>query len=148
MIIGIERVHHIAMTVPDLKVAHDFYVGLLGLVETSRKRWTQGDARMDAIVGLRGTSGELFFADAGNISFEFFRFDTPASPRLEQDRPVNMCGYTHFCLQVSDIHGIYERLHEAGMHFHTPPSTGPLGTIATYGRDPFGNVIELYQPPD
>ena len=41
MIIGIERVHHIAMTVPDLKVAHDFYVGLLGLVETSRKRWTQ-----------------------------------------------------------------------------------------------------------
>ena len=54
-------------------------------------------------------------------------------------------GYAHIALDVTDIHAEYERLSAAGMKFVGPPVDLGGGSFAIYGRDPFDNLVELYQ---
>ena len=56
-------------------------------------------------------------------------------------------GYPHFCLLVDGIEAEYGRLSAAGMEFAGPPVNFG-GSSAIYGKDPFGNVIELYEIRD
>ena len=52
--------------------------------------------------------------------------------------------YPHFALEVTDIEQEHQRLTEHGMTFVGPPVD--FGDAkAVYGRDPWGNVIEIYQ---
>lgn len=87
------------------------------------------------------------FVRAGNIFLEFFEFATPKPAPLDPDRPVCNYGYTHMALDVTDLPAIHARLEAAGMDFHTTPLSG-YGVSTTYGRDPFGNVIELQEIHD
>jgi glyoxylase I family protein len=50
-------------------------------------------------------------------------------------------------LQVSDLAGEYQRRKAGGMAFVGDPVDFGLSS-AIYGRDPFGNVIELYEIRD
>jgi len=50
-------------------------------------------------------------------------------------------------LQVRGMAEEYQRLVEAGMTFVGPPVDFGR-SAAIYGRDPFGNVIELYEIRD
>ena len=62
------------------------------------------------------------------------------------DRPVCDHGYTHFALEVDgDIDELYGLLEKAGVKWHSPlaGSLDEEGYRVTYGRDPFGNVIEI-----
>jgi catechol 2,3-dioxygenase-like lactoylglutathione lyase family enzyme len=140
----INGVHHIALSVPSLEQARDFYVGLLGFEEGSSGSWEKGTEMNDRIMRLTGSSGRAMFVKAGNIFLEFFEFATPAPAPLEPDRPVCNYGYTHIALDVSDLASVHARLSAAGMDFHTDPLSG-YGVTTTYGRDPFGNVIELQE---
>jgi catechol 2,3-dioxygenase-like lactoylglutathione lyase family enzyme len=140
----INFVHHVALSVPDLEKAKEFYVGLLGFEEGPGGAWEQGTAMIDRIMRLENTSGRSLFVRAGNIFLELFEFATPQPAPLEEARPVCNYGYTHISLDVTDLPEIHARLEAAGIEFHTAPMTG-YGVIATYGRDPFGNVIELQE---
>ena len=140
----INGIHHIALSVPDLETARAFYVGLLGFEEDTRGEWRRGSAMVDAVMGLEDSSGRSMLIRAGNIFLEFFEFVTPEPPPLDPDRPVSHYGYTHLALDVTDIEAVHARLEAAGMRFHTTPQTG-YGVGTTYGRDPFGNVIELQE---
>ena len=56
-------------------------------------------------------------------------------------------GYPHFALEVKDVEAEHKRLSEAGMSFVGPPVD--VGSQkAVYGRDPFGNIIELLEELD
>lgn len=46
-------------------------------------------------------------------------------------------------LAVTDIEAEYERLTAGGMEFHSEPVRVNDRVRSVYGRDPFGNVIEL-----
>ena len=72
-------------------------------------------------------------------------FNTP----VRSPNPLNRCdhGITHICLDVADIDAEYEWLKSAGMTLHCPPQ-GMGGLRATYGRDPDGNVVELFEVTD
>ena len=70
--------------------------------------------------------------------------ENPAPKAAGPKRPVNDHGYTHICLQVSDIASEYERLKGAGMTFNAEP-VDLGGETCAYGRDPFGNVIEILE---
>jgi catechol 2,3-dioxygenase-like lactoylglutathione lyase family enzyme len=140
----INGVHHIALSVPDLDKAREFYVGLLGFEEGPAGSWELGTAMNDRIMRLKNSSGRAMFVRAGNIFLEFFEFVTPKPAPLEPDRPVCNYGYTHLALDVTDLAAVHARLAAAGMDFHTTPLTG-YGVSTTYGRDPFGNVIELQE---
>jgi catechol 2,3-dioxygenase-like lactoylglutathione lyase family enzyme len=147
-------IHHVAVSVPDIQTARRFYIELLGASEVSAVEWSEGTTLINEIVGLPDCSGRQFIARLGNAYIEVFEYLTPRSPAQPPDRPVNLFGYTHFCLQVDDIHAVYERMLAAGIKFHTAPKHGggpqsegadKLGFMATYGRDFFGNVFELIE---
>jgi catechol 2,3-dioxygenase-like lactoylglutathione lyase family enzyme len=99
------------------------------------------------MMGVTGGSGQVLLLKAGNLFLEFFRFDSPAPAMPDGPPAVNRPGYTHIALDVTDIEALHRRLAEAGMSFNCPPQTG-YGVRATYGRDPFGNLIELQQIDD
>ena len=58
-------------------------------------------------------------------------------------------GYTHFCVDVTDIEAEAERLANLGMTFDRPHGQAKpvdVGIVkAVYGRDPEGNLIELQE---
>jgi glyoxylase I family protein len=141
MIVGI---HHTAISVPDMDKAVRFYCDILGFQDLGGGRWEPGNAVNDAIVGIRGSGAKGRMLKGSNAYIELFEYETPRGDPKDPNYPVNHHGYTHFCLQVKDIDAEYQRLLAGGMTFHCPPQN--MGAAAaTYGRDPFGNVIEIYE---
>ena len=78
----------------------------------------------------------------GNSFIELFQF-VDALP-AESERPVNRIGITHIALASDDAEADYARLKEAGVVFNAE-LFGRAPTRFAYGRDPFGNVIELLE---
>jgi predicted enzyme related to lactoylglutathione lyase len=82
---------------------------------------------------------------AANAYIEFFEYQTPKATNTSRLAP-NDHGYTHICLDVTDIFAEYERMKQNGMTFHAPPTIVEGGGIKTvYGKDPDGNIIELQE---
>jgi glyoxylase I family protein len=152
MLNGVNGIHHIALSVPDLTVARNFYVDLLGFEVVGEMSWDQSDSvgkdgpasAIDQILGIKNSSAKQLMMRAGNLCLEFFEYTYPEQPPQDPDRPVNLYGYTHFALDVTGIESVYQKLRAAGVVFHAAPQPGP-GTSSTYARDPFGNVIELQE---
>jgi len=149
---GIQGIHHVAIAVPDIDLARKFYTELLGFEEVSGSEWQAGSKFIDDIVGLKDSAGKAFIVKAPNTYIEVFQYLSPAPGPQDPNRPVNECGYTHFCLQVEDIQACYRRMLDAGLTFHSPPIEVPRdangnkeGFSATYGRDFFGNVFEIIE---
>ena len=78
----------------------------------------------------------------GQAHVELWEYRDPE--QVGDAAPPNALGYPHIAMSVVDIEAEHARLTEAGMTFVGPPVS--LGTSkAVYGRDPFGNLIELYE---
>lgn len=142
MIIG---VHHIAISVPDLERAIEFYGGLLGFERVSESEWDRDFPAADRAIGLAETSARMAMLKAANVFVELWQYRHP-EPRDLTSRPCDL-GYPHMALQVSDLAGEYQRLKAGGMAFVGDPVDFGRSS-AIYGRDPFGNVIELYEIRD
>jgi catechol 2,3-dioxygenase-like lactoylglutathione lyase family enzyme len=140
---GINFLHHVGMSVPSLDEARHFYVDLLGFSELGTGAFAN-DEDIDRIMGLKAASAKAAFLGFGNFKIEMFEFATPIQDRLTDDRPVHLHGFTHICLDVSDVLALHVRLSAAGMAFHSAP-VDKAGVRTCYGRDPFGNVIELQE---
>ena len=148
---AIRGVHHVSITTPDIDRLVDFYVEAFGFEVLSRGGWPVGTTTNDAIVGLEGSSASSAFLRAPNVMIEMFQYHEPPGASNNPTRPVNDAGYTHFCLDVTDIDAEVERLTALGMTFHAPvPAPGEMrGPMrAMYGRDIDGNVIELIEWAD
>ncbi|MFT5269008.1 MAG: catechol 2,3-dioxygenase-like lactoylglutathione lyase family enzyme [Ilumatobacter sp.] len=141
----IRGIHHLAITTPDIDRLARFYIEAFGFEEISRGGWHAGNARNDAIVGLRDSATSTAFLRAGNLLVEMFQYHEPSGASNEPDRPVNNAGYTHFCLDVVDIDAEYRRLSALGMTFNAPVGSAMGGIRAMYGRDPDGNIVELIE---
>lgn len=140
MILG---ANHVAVSVPDMEKALDFYCNVLGFEKVSEYSWPVGLEIADRILAVKGTSARCCHVRTANLMIELFQFAgvTPATQDL--DRPVVDHGYTHLSLAVTDLEAEYTRLSAAGMRFHSAPVDVGPGLRTVYGRDPFGNVIEL-----
>ena len=139
----INGIHHVGMSVPSLESARTFYVDLLGFEELGSGGWSDS-AQMDRLTRLHGTSARMMFLAAANIYIEMFEFATPRPAVSGAERGVNEYGFTHLCFDVDDTAAIHARLAAAGVDFHCDPIDSS-GVRTVYGRDPFGNVIELQQ---
>ena len=141
----IHGIDHTALSVPDLQSAVRFYCEVIGFELESESGWPRGAKRVDALVGLRDSASKVVMLKLGETRIELFEYESPA-PR-PRDPSVRVCdhGITHICLRVSGIEEEYARLQADGVRFNAPPVD--VGTsVCAYGRDPFGNVIELKQP--
>jgi len=155
MSIGARGIQHIGVSVPDLDKARSFYIDLLGAEEVGAPlEWHAPNPFIDAVVGLEGSAARQFMCRLGNAHIEVFEYLAPRSPDQNPNQGVNTFGYTHFAVQVEDIQATYQRLLEAGIRVHTPPSMDGVtldeqgrkqGYAATYCRDYFGNVFEIME---
>lgn len=78
----------------------------------------------------------------GNSCLELFEF-TCSEPGDDR-RPVNKMGITHIALASDAIEQDFETLLANDVDFNAPLLGAAPGRFA-YGRDPFGNVIELLE---
>ena len=138
----IKGIHHVAVGVPDLDAAIDFYVGALGCELLRRSSITGTRREADQVIGIDGVEADVAMLRFGDAHIELWRYHAPAI--IDRRSPANGLGYPHIGLVVSDIEAEHDRLSAAGVTFVGPPVD--LGSAkAVYGRDPFGNLIELYE---
>lgn len=140
----IKGMHHVGISVTDLARSIRFYRDVIGMEIIAEAELGE---RYEAIMNLKGLRCSGAMLRAGDLHIELFEFDNPRPKPAGPNRPVCDHGINHISIEVTDIDREYERLKAAGVVFHTPPSTFGSGNRATYGRDPDGNVLELFQPP-
>lgn len=140
MILG---ANHVALSVPDIDRAVEFYCGLLGFEKVIEIGWPVGTESADQILSVKGTSARVVHLRTANLLIELFQFVTGNPAKQDPNRPVIDHGITHLALAVTDLDAEYARLSAAGMRFHSPPTDVAPGVRTAYGRDPFGNVVEL-----
>jgi catechol 2,3-dioxygenase-like lactoylglutathione lyase family enzyme len=152
--LGVQGIHHIGVSVPDIEKARSFYIDLLGGVEEVAPLEWRDNAFIDSVVGLKDSAAKQFFCRLGNAHIEVFEYAQPRSAPQDLDRGVHNFGYTHFAIQVDDVLATHARLLEAGIRVHAPPSMAGItiaedgskrGYAATYCRDWFGNVFEIME---
>ena len=141
MIVG---VHHVAIGVPDFEKGLAFYRDVLGFEVLSESELS-GNKLADRAIGLPDVRAQVAMLKAPNTHIELWSYSNP-EPDDRRQRPCDY-GYPHFALQVRDMQGEYARLKAAGMEFEGEPvELG--GSAAIYGKDPFGNIIEIYEIRD
>jgi glyoxylase I family protein len=141
----IQGFHHIAISVADMEKSLSFYRDTLGFEVVMKGGWEQGNEKADQIVGLQDTAAKLIMLRKNGFNLELFEYRSPVPEPSDPGRRICDHGFTHICLEVSDIDSEYLRLKEAGMTFHEAPPEAVSGMRAIYGRDPEGNVIELLE---
>lgn len=141
------RFHHAGLVVPDLEKACTFYKDLLGIEEVSRFSWepSTGDFAA-AVINLEGTAADAIMLAGENFNFELFQYSAPQQHGDPASRRPCDPGVRHIAFEFDDVHAACDRFKAGGGTLHNNP-VDLGGTLAIYGRDPFGNIIELMQPP-
>jgi catechol 2,3-dioxygenase-like lactoylglutathione lyase family enzyme len=140
----IRGIHHVAVHVRDLDRMIKFYRDAFGFEVVGEQFSWSDNAMLDQVLDVPGSAARGAMLRAGSCYMELFQFTAPQPVSTRPLRPFDK-GYTHFCVDVTDIEQEYERLRTLGMTFgHPHPlDAGHVKTI--YGRDPEGNVIEIQQ---
>lgn len=141
MILG---VHHPAISVPDIDEALAFYRDKLGFEPVMQIELPPGIEMMNRAMDLEQAGYKVAMLRKGNSCIEVFEFTGEGVPRADEKRPVNKHGITHICLAANEYEKDYAHLKESGVEFNTEPN-GESPNRWAYGRDPFGNVIELLE---
>lgn len=133
-----------AVHVRDLERMTRFYKEAFGFEIVGEAFSWRDSELLDQILDVPGSAARGCMLRAGNCYLELFQFSAPEPLSTRPLRPFDK-GYTHFCVDVTDIEREFERLRTLGMTFgHSAPlDAGHVKTI--YGRDPEGNVIEIQQ---
>ena len=139
MILGL---HHPAMAVPDMQAALDFYCGVLGFRVVMEAELPAGWEPMSHALGVADAACTIRMVRKGNSCIEFFEFR--AQEAGDPERPVNRIGISHIALATDDFGADHAMLLAHGVPFHSEPF-GEAPHRFAYGRDPFGNVIELLE---
>jgi catechol 2,3-dioxygenase-like lactoylglutathione lyase family enzyme len=140
----IRGIHHFALHTPRFDAMKRFYREAFGFEQAGPElSWTP-TPEGDATIGVKNAAGRTLLVKSKNCYLELFEYFSPP-PRDAGPAQPNDHGYTHFCVEVTDIEGEFARLEGLGMTF-TAEKPLDLGYVkAVYGRDPDGNVIELQE---
>jgi catechol 2,3-dioxygenase-like lactoylglutathione lyase family enzyme len=142
----ISAVHHIGLTVRDLKRSIDFYT-LLGAELITQSADIHGpfadrilalpDANFDSAI-LRTPAGDYL---------ELLAFSHPAGTQLRFD-PCDPAA-SHLGFLVDDLGETYRRLNAKGVKFNSEPQEITEGLMQgmkfVYARDPDGAILELVE---
>jgi len=105
--------------------------------------WENSDF-IDRIVDVKNSAARGAMLRAGTCYLEMFQYSAPQPDVTTALNPQDK-GYTHFCVDATDIKYEYERLKGLGMTFSQPEPIDMGHVSSIYGRDPEGNLIELQQ---
>lgn len=133
-----------AVHVHDLDRMIGFYREAFGFETVGGEFSWRDDARLDRLIDVPGSAARGAMLRAGTCYLELFEFSAPQPRSTAALRPSDK-GYTHFCVDVTDIEREYDRLKALGMTFGHPAPIDMGHVKSVYGRDPEGNVIEIQQ---
>jgi len=139
----ITRLNHAGISVSNLGRSIQFYHDAFGLEVVVQAPFS--GKLYEQILGLPGASGRVALMKNGNLQLELFEFSSPRPVSRADPRSVHEHGISHFCVEVTEIEEEYTRLVACGVSFHCAPLDFGGVAKATYGRDPDGNVFELWQ---
>jgi glyoxylase I family protein len=130
------RGHHVAVRVPSLREAKDFYVGKLDFRVVAA--WDYAD---EQLAYLAPPTDDHFFIEVLGDG------DTPPTevrPYTDLGDSLKYRGYHHFCLNVANVEETVARLRTRGVTIVTEPFVLPaISRKLAFFADPFGNLIEL-----
>lgn len=139
----IRGVHHTSFTTQNFEGMLHFYRDLIGLTEIVKSD-IQSEI-LDNITGIQNAKLKNVMLNARNTVIELFEYISPKGEPGDLNRPANNVGLTHVCFDVVNIFAVYKRLKEAGVEFNCEPQNFKGKVLATYGRDPDGNLFELQE---
>jgi len=124
-----------------------FYRDAFGFEVVGEPFAWENDEFIDTIVDVPGSAARGAMLRAVTCYLEMFQYSAPAPG---SDRALNPQdkGYTHFCVDATDIESEYTRLKGLGMTFSQPAPIDVGHVKSIYGRDPEGNLIEIQQTAD
>lgn len=145
----IRGIHHFTVHVRDLERMKRFYMDAFGFTDPGFAGGWQDNAQIDEIVNVPGPAARSCMLIAGNCYLELFQYSAPKPDDSIRPRAPYEHGYTHFCVDVTDIEAEVERLSTLGMRFDRAHGRGKpvdVGIVkALYGEDPEGNLIEIQE---
>lgn len=141
----IRGIHHIGINCRDMDRMKRFYSEAFGFRPVDEEGFAWADEPvMDHIVDVKGSASKGMMMRAGQCYIELFQYSAPAPNSPEPKRPYDR-GYTHFCIDVTEMEKDIEFLKSCGMTFNDRDFVD-VGHVKTlYGYDPEGNVIEVQQ---
>jgi glyoxylase I family protein len=140
----IRGIHHLGINCRDMVRMQRFYTEAFGFQPVDDGFGWADEPMMDHIVDLPGTAAKGVMMRAGTCYVELFQYSAPPPQMPDPKRPHDR-GYTHFCVDVTDMESDIVHLQKCGMTFNDRDfvDVGHVKTI--YGYDPEGNVIEVQQ---
>jgi glyoxylase I family protein len=144
---AIQGVHHFTLVVPNLSIAVEFYQSVLGFTAV-QKLTLLNDEETRRLTGLSHSAAKGVMLKAGWGYVRLLEFEVPHDQHQFFWTPVNKLGWRHFSLMTDDAMRFYERTRK-DILWHGEPAChsveGPENEAwADYGRDPFGNIVELW----
>lgn len=140
----IRGIHHVAIHVHDMDRMIEFYRQAFGFLQVGDGFSWADDEFIDKIVDVKGSAARGTMLRCGTCYLEMFQYREPAPTVTQALNPYDK-GYTHFCVDVTEIEQEFERLKGLGMTFSQPGPIDVGHVKSIYGRDPEGNLIELQQ---
>jgi glyoxylase I family protein len=140
----IRGIHHVAVHVRDMDRMLKFYKEAFGFEVVGEEFSWKDSEFIDRIVDVQGSAARGAMLRAGTCYLEMFQYSEPAPISSRPLQPFDK-GYTHFCVDATDIEQEYERLKGLGMTFSQPAPIDVGHVKSIYGRDPEGNLIEVQQ---
>ena len=140
----IRGIHHVAVHCRDLDRMIAFYKDAFGFEMVGGQFEWQDAEIVCRLIDVPGSAARGCMLKAGTCYMELFQFSAPEPQSPDPKRPFDK-GYTHMCIDVTDIEKEYERLKTLGMTFGHPAPIDMGHVKSVYGRDPEGNVIEIQQ---
>lgn len=143
----IRGIHHVAIHVHDMDRMLQFYKDAFGFEVVGEPFGWENDEFIDRIVAVKGSKARGAMLKAGTCHLEIFQYSEPKPNNTKGLDPFDK-GYTHFCVDVTDIEEEFVRLKSLGMTFPEPEPINVGHVITIYGRDPEGNLIEIQETID
>ena len=140
----IRGIHHVGINCHDMARMQRFYGEAFGFQPVDEGFGWADEPMMDHIVDVPGSAARGVMLRAGTCYLELFQYSAPPPESPKPQRPHDI-GYTHFCVDVTEIEKDIPFLVSCGMTFNDRDfvDVGHVKTI--YGYDPEGNVIEVQQ---
>ena len=140
---------HISFTVEDIERSLVFYRDTLGLPVIADQK--PGHAHHTRLTGFAGAQLRTVFLALPGVSTKLGLVQYIHPPGQPQDLATNKIGDAHICLEVADIHQVYEEWQTRGADFKSEPirsGTGiNRGSFTVYLTDPDGITVQLLQRP-
>jgi catechol 2,3-dioxygenase-like lactoylglutathione lyase family enzyme len=143
----IRGIHHVAIHCRDMDRMMRFYRDAFGFEVVGEPFSWEDSEFIDRIVDVPQSAARGAMLRAGTCYLEMFEYREPAPASTRPLQPYDK-GYTHFCVDVTEIEQEYERLKGLGMTFSQPAPIDVGHVKSIYGRDPEGNLIEIQQTAD